>query len=83
MWTVAQLAADLAAGRTTSRALTEQALARIADPGGEGARAFMQVNADSALAEADFSDQLRKRGGARWWTACRCRSRTCSTWPAR
>ena len=37
MWTVAQLAADLAAGRTTSRRLTEQALARIADPAGEGA----------------------------------------------
>jgi aspartyl-tRNA(Asn)/glutamyl-tRNA(Gln) amidotransferase subunit A len=62
MWTVAQLAADLAAGRTTSRRLTEQALARIADPAGEGARAFMKVYADSALAEADFSDRLRKGG---------------------
>jgi aspartyl-tRNA(Asn)/glutamyl-tRNA(Gln) amidotransferase subunit A len=62
MWTVAQLAADLAAGRTTSRQLTEQALARIADPAGEGSRAFMKVYAESALAEADFSDRLRKRG---------------------
>src|SRR5687767_1205585 len=62
MWTVAQLMADLAAGRTTSRRLTEQALARIADPAGEGARAFMKVYAESALAEADFSDRLRKRG---------------------
>ena len=62
MWTVAQLAADLAAGRTTSRRLTEQALARIADPKGEGARAFIKVYADSALAEADFSDRLRKGG---------------------
>ena len=62
MWTVAQLAADLAAGRTTSRRLTEQALARIADPAGEGARAFMKVYAESALAEADFSDRLRKGG---------------------
>jgi aspartyl-tRNA(Asn)/glutamyl-tRNA(Gln) amidotransferase subunit A len=62
MWTVAQLAADLAAGRTTSRRLTEQALARIADPAGEGSRAFMKVYAESALAEADFSDRLRKRG---------------------
>ena len=62
MWTVAQLAADLAAGRTTSRRLTEQALARIADPAGEGARAFMEVYAESALAEADFSDRLRKGG---------------------
>jgi aspartyl-tRNA(Asn)/glutamyl-tRNA(Gln) amidotransferase subunit A len=62
MWTVAQLAADLAAGRTTSRRLTEQALERIADPAGEGARAFMKVYAESALAEADFSDRLRKSG---------------------
>ena len=54
--------ADLAAGRTTSRRLTEQALARIADPAGEGARAFMKVYAESALAEADFSDRLRKGG---------------------
>ena len=62
MWTVAQLAADLAAGRTTSRRLTEQALERIADPAGEGKRAFIKVYADSALAEAEFSDRLRKGG---------------------
>jgi aspartyl-tRNA(Asn)/glutamyl-tRNA(Gln) amidotransferase subunit A len=62
MWTVAQLAADLAAGRTTSRRLTEQALERIADPAGEGKRAFLKVYAESALAEADFSDRLRKGG---------------------
>ncbi len=62
MWTVAQLAADLAAGRTTSRRLTEEALARIADPAGEGARAFIKVYAESALAAADFSDRLRKDG---------------------
>jgi aspartyl-tRNA(Asn)/glutamyl-tRNA(Gln) amidotransferase subunit A len=62
MWTVAQLAADLAAGRTSSRRLTEQALARIADPAGEGKRAFLKVYAESALAAADFSDRLRKEG---------------------
>ena len=62
MWTVAQLAADLAAGRTTSRRLTEEALARIGDPAGEGARAFVKVYAESALAAADFSDRLRKDG---------------------
>jgi len=62
MWTVAQLAADLVAGRTTSRRLTEQALQRIADPAGEGKRAFLKVYAESALAAADFSDQLRKGG---------------------
>src|SRR5512134_1206588 len=62
MWTVAQLAADLAAGRTSSRRLTEDALERIADRSGEGARAFLKVYAESALAEADFSDRLRKDG---------------------
>jgi aspartyl-tRNA(Asn)/glutamyl-tRNA(Gln) amidotransferase subunit A len=62
MWTVAQLSADLAAGRTTSRELVEQALARIADPAGEGARAFMKVYAESARAEADHCDRLRKAG---------------------
>jgi aspartyl-tRNA(Asn)/glutamyl-tRNA(Gln) amidotransferase subunit A len=64
MWTVAQLASDLDRGATTSRELVEQALARIGDPAGEGARAFIKVYADSARAEADFADRLRK-GGAR------------------
>jgi aspartyl-tRNA(Asn)/glutamyl-tRNA(Gln) amidotransferase subunit A len=62
MWTVTQLAADLAAGRTTSRELVEQALARIADRNGEGCRAFLQVNADGARVQADFSDRMRKAG---------------------
>ncbi|HSA88652.1 MAG TPA: amidase [Burkholderiales bacterium] len=62
MWTVAQLGADLAAGRTSSRRLTEQALERIADRSGEGARAFIKVYGESALVEADFSDRLRKSG---------------------
>lgn len=62
MTTVAQLAAELAAGRTTSRALVEQALARIADPAGEGARAFLKVYADTARAEADLADRLRAAG---------------------
>lgn len=61
-WSVAPLAADLAAGTTTSRELTEQALARIADASGEGARAFVKVYADTARAEADFSDRLRRAG---------------------
>jgi aspartyl-tRNA(Asn)/glutamyl-tRNA(Gln) amidotransferase subunit A len=62
MWTVEALARDLDAGKTTSRELTEQALARIADPAGEGARAFMKVYADSARADADQADRLRKAG---------------------
>jgi aspartyl-tRNA(Asn)/glutamyl-tRNA(Gln) amidotransferase subunit A len=65
MWTVAGLARDLAEGRTTSRRLVEEALARIADPAGEGARAFMKVYAEEARAEADHSDRLRKRGVVR------------------
>ena len=60
--TITQLAADLAAGRTTSRKLTEEALARIADPKGEGQRAFVKVWKDQALAAADASDGLRKAG---------------------
>jgi len=60
--TIIQLAADLAAGRTTSRKLTEEALARIADPKGEGKRAFVKVWKDQALAAAEASDGLRKAG---------------------
>jgi aspartyl-tRNA(Asn)/glutamyl-tRNA(Gln) amidotransferase subunit A len=62
MWTVAQLAADLAAGRTSSRELVEQTLARIAEPSGEGGRAFLKVYADQARADADAADRLRKAG---------------------
>jgi aspartyl-tRNA(Asn)/glutamyl-tRNA(Gln) amidotransferase subunit A len=62
MWTVEALRADLAAGRTTSRALVETALARIAEPAGEGARAFIKVYAASARADADQADRLRKAG---------------------
>ena len=62
MWTVEALSGDLAAGRTTSRALVETALARIAEPAGEGARAFIKVYADSARADADHADRLRKAG---------------------
>src|SRR3982074_804851 len=62
MWTLTQLSADLETGKTTSRELVEQALARIADKSGEGSRAFIQVDADSARADADVSDRLRKSG---------------------
>jgi len=60
--TISGLAADLASGRTTSRALVEQALARIADPAGEGSRAFIKVWQAASLAQADASDALRKHG---------------------
>jgi aspartyl-tRNA(Asn)/glutamyl-tRNA(Gln) amidotransferase subunit A len=62
MATVLGLAADLAAGRTTSRALVDEALARIADPAGEGARTFTKVYADEARAAADAQDKLRGAG---------------------
>ncbi|MBN9087813.1 MAG: amidase [Reyranella sp.] len=60
--TILQLAADLAAGRTTSRKLTEEALARVEDPKGEGSRAFIKVYKQQVLAAADASDALRKAG---------------------
>lgn len=58
--TLASLAADLAAGRTSARKLVEDCLARIADSGGEGASTFMHVDTDAALAAADAMDNLRK-----------------------
>src|SRR5437899_7171700 len=60
--TILQLAADLAAGRTTSRKLAEAALARIEDPKGEGKRVFVKVYKVQALAAAEASDALRKAG---------------------
>lgn len=62
VWTVEGLSRDLASGRTTSRELVEQALARIANPAGEGARAFIKVYAAAARADADQADRLRKAG---------------------
>jgi aspartyl-tRNA(Asn)/glutamyl-tRNA(Gln) amidotransferase subunit A len=60
--TIAALAADLAEGRTTSVALTEAALDRIADPAGEGARTFTHLDRAAALAQAEASDRLRAHG---------------------
>lgn len=62
MRTLIELAAALDAGRTTSRALVDECLARIADPAGEGARAFVSVQAEAARAQADASDALRRVG---------------------
>ena len=62
MRTIEELAANLAAGKTTSRAIVESALAKIDDKNGEGARTYIKVYRESALAEADASDQLRKYG---------------------
>ena len=48
MWSVEALSRDLAAGKTSSRELLEQALARIAEPAGEGARTVEGVLAGRA-----------------------------------
>jgi aspartyl-tRNA(Asn)/glutamyl-tRNA(Gln) amidotransferase subunit A len=58
---VAELSADLARGKTTSRELTEASLRRIRDAGGEGPRTFTRVHVDAARAAADAADRL---GGA-------------------
>jgi aspartyl-tRNA(Asn)/glutamyl-tRNA(Gln) amidotransferase subunit A len=62
MRTIEEHAQALAAGRISSRALVEQCLARIADPSGEGSRAFIKVHAESARAMADAMDNLRRVG---------------------
>jgi len=56
------LAAELASRKTTSQALVEDALLRIAIASGEGARVFMRTHRESALAEAKASDALRAHG---------------------
>jgi aspartyl-tRNA(Asn)/glutamyl-tRNA(Gln) amidotransferase subunit A len=58
--TLASLAADLDAGRTTARALVDACLARIADKDGEGARAFVHVDAEAAIEAAEAMDRLRE-----------------------
>ncbi|HUL93908.1 MAG TPA: amidase [Burkholderiales bacterium] len=59
---IAALGRSLAEGKTTSRRLVEEALARIADANGEGGRAFTKVHAQGALLAAEASDRLRKQG---------------------
>jgi aspartyl-tRNA(Asn)/glutamyl-tRNA(Gln) amidotransferase subunit A len=62
--TLLELSQRLARRETTSRALVEESLARIADPTGEGARAFLTVYADRSRAEADAIDAARAKGEA-------------------
>ena len=62
--TLVTLAADLERGATSARKLVEQCLARIADPTGEGQRAFIHVDKDAALDAADAMDRLRKAKAA-------------------
>jgi aspartyl-tRNA(Asn)/glutamyl-tRNA(Gln) amidotransferase subunit A len=62
--TLATLAADLGAGRSTSRSLVEACLASIEDSAGEGRRTFLQLDRSGALAQADAVDALRSRGAS-------------------
>lgn len=63
--TLAQFDRDLTLGRVSSRELVDHALARIAEPNGEGPRAFIRVFADEARAAADRSDVRSKRAEPR------------------
>ena len=49
-------------GRTSSLELTEAAIARAADPSGEGARVYTRRYTERALAEARASDLMRGAG---------------------
>ena len=64
MQNIADATAALATGRTSAAALVEAALARIADPAGEGGRAFVAVHAESARHAAQAMDALRHAGRA-------------------
>ena len=60
--TIADLSRSLASRKITSRQLVEQSLAAIKNPQGEGARAFLLVHENEALAAADRVDAQRRSG---------------------
>jgi aspartyl-tRNA(Asn)/glutamyl-tRNA(Gln) amidotransferase subunit A len=62
--TLLALADALARGECSSRALVQECLGRIEDEAGEGARTFLHVERDAALAQADAIDALRACGAA-------------------
>jgi aspartyl-tRNA(Asn)/glutamyl-tRNA(Gln) amidotransferase subunit A len=57
--TLTALADDLENGRTNSRKLVDECLARIADKSGEGGRAFVHVDVEAAIEAAKAMDRLR------------------------
>jgi aspartyl-tRNA(Asn)/glutamyl-tRNA(Gln) amidotransferase subunit A len=61
---LATLAENLESGRTSARKLVEACLDRIADPSGEGARAFIHVDKEAAIDAAEAIDRLRKAKAA-------------------
>lgn len=60
---ISTLATQLEAGETTARELVEVSLERIADPRGEGQRAFLSISAERSRAVADGVDAIRSAGG--------------------
>lgn len=62
MLTLSELSRRLVGGRVSARALVDESLARILDPQGEGARAFISVSRDAARAQADEVDRRRAAG---------------------
>jgi aspartyl-tRNA(Asn)/glutamyl-tRNA(Gln) amidotransferase subunit A len=62
MDTLALLSSSLTTLRLSARALVEAALQRIADPDGEGKRAFITVAAEDATKQAEEWDRRRARG---------------------
>jgi aspartyl-tRNA(Asn)/glutamyl-tRNA(Gln) amidotransferase subunit A len=58
--TLAALADDLDNGRTSARKLVDACLAKIADTSGEGAQAFIHVDAEAAIEAAEAMDRLRE-----------------------
>ncbi len=58
--TLVTLADDLDSGRTSARKLVDECLGRIADASGEGARAFIHVDAEAAIEAAEAMDRLRE-----------------------
>ncbi|MBL0122742.1 MAG: amidase [Betaproteobacteria bacterium] len=62
MKTLPELAHALATGKTNSEKLVHACLEKIADPAGEGRRAFTKIYADAAIAAARASDAARAAG---------------------
>ena len=61
---IADHARSFASGVASSASLTEECLARIADPAGEGKRTFVKVWAEEARAVAKAQDTIRNIGHA-------------------
>src|ERR1700732_5642792 len=57
--TLTTLADDLENGRTNSRKLVDECLARISDQSGEGGRVFIHVDVEAAIEAAKAMDRLR------------------------